>query len=147
MGLVGGTVAGNRFWETDIATLYNESVKLRYFNVARNATAAAPPVPVVEDGIFATIPILKSYSEAEQVALPAPASIVSEFGETLLNRRSERDYDGGAISLEVLSALLQHGCGTTGFAAAYGYTRLPLRTFPSSGGLQAREVYLSDHAV
>jgi len=147
MGLVGGTVAGNRFWETDIATLYNESVKLRYFNVTRNAAAAAPPVPVVEDGIFAPIPILKSYSAAERVALPAPPSIVSEFGETLLNRRSERDYDGRAISLEVLSALLQHGCGTTGFAPAYGYNRLPLRTFPSSGGLQAPEVYLSAQAV
>ena len=47
----------------------------------------------------------------------------------------------------MLSALLQHGCGTTGFAAAYGYTRLPLRTFPSSGGLQAPEVYLSAQAV
>src|SRR5262249_57924306 len=81
------------------------------------------------------------------VALPTPVSIVSEFGETLLNRRSERDYDGAAISLDALSALLQHGCGTTGFAPAYGYTRMPLRTFPSSGGLQAPEVYLSAQAV
>src|SRR5438105_14860964 len=119
MGLVAGTAAGNRFWETDIATLYNETVKFRYFNVARNAAASAPPVPVVEDGIFAPIPILKSYSEAERVALPPAASIASEFGETLLSRRSEREYDAAAISLEVLSALLQYGRGTTGFAPAY----------------------------
>src|SRR5713101_8827996 len=122
LSVVERTVVGNRFWETDIATLYNEYVKLRYFNVARNVTAAVPPVPVVEDGIFAPIPILKSYSEAERVALPPPASLTAGFSETLLNRRSGRDYTGGAISLEVLSALLQHGCGTTGFAPAYGYT-------------------------
>jgi SagB-type dehydrogenase family enzyme len=147
LSLVERTAGGNRFWETDIATLYNEYVKIRYFNVARNVSAPTPPAPVVEEGIFAPIPILKSYSEAERVILPAPGSLGAGFSETLLNRRSQREFTGDPISLETLSALLQHGCGTTGFAPAYGYTRLPLRTFPSSGGLQAPEVYLSIQAV
>ena len=52
-----------------------------------------------------------------------------------------------SASLGQLSTLLQHACGITGFVAAYNFTRLPLRSFPSHGGLQAPEIYLSAQAV
>jgi SagB-type dehydrogenase family enzyme len=42
---------------------------------------------------------------------------------------------------------LQYACGITDFVPAYGFTRMPLRSFPSHGGLQAPEVYLSVQAV
>lgn len=38
---------------------------------------------------------------------------------------------------------LQFGVGTTGFDAGYGYRRWPLRSFPSSGGLQTPEIYVA----
>lgn len=145
--LVDRTASGSRFWESDMATVYNEYIKLRYSKMARSAPGAAPPVPMVEDGIFAPIPIIKSYSEAERVSLPPPAKISALFADTLLNRRSQRDYTGGPLSIQDFSTLVHYSCGVTGYVPAYGYERLPLRTFPSSGGLQAPEVYLSVQSV
>jgi SagB-type dehydrogenase family enzyme len=64
-----------------------------------------------------------------------------------MRRRSRRDYSGASISPSQLSALVHYACGITGFAPAYRFTELPLRSFPSHGGLQAPEVYLSVQAV
>src|SRR5262249_52983482 len=106
-------------------------------------TLAAP-----EPGsVFAPIPIVKSYSASDRLQLPTPEHLNATFTETLTSRRSRRDYSGAALSLSQLSTLLQHACGTTGFVAAYEYQRLPLRSFPSSWGLQSPEVYLSVQAV
>ncbi len=140
--------AGERFWESDISILYNEFVKTRVHNVSsQNIPSIIPAAPVVEGEFFVPIPIAKSYTGAPQVGLPTPQRISTVFSETLLSRRSRRDYSGGSISPSQLSALLQHACGITGHTAGYGYTRLPLRSFPSAGGLQAPEVYLSVQAV
>jgi SagB-type dehydrogenase family enzyme len=139
--------SGERFWESDIGILYNEYVKARYFNVSRNLPNVIPAGLVAEEGIFAPIPIVKSYAGASRVELPRPERISATFSETLLRRRSRRDYTGESISLGRLSTLLQHACGSTDFVAGYGYTRLPLRSFPSAGGLQAPEVYLAAVAV
>lgn len=138
---------GERFWEGDIGILYNEKIKARYFNIGRNLPEIIPAGPTVKEDYFAPIPIVKSYADAERVQLPIPKRLGQPITETLLQRRSRRNYTGEGISLSQLSTLLQHACGTTGFVAGYGYTRLPLRSFPSSGGLQAPEVYLSVQAV
>jgi SagB-type dehydrogenase family enzyme len=140
--------AGERFWESDISTLYNESVKTR---ATRNGggylSNAIPSAPVTEEGIFAPVPIVKSYRSAERIRLPPSEFVAVPLGKAIRERRSRREYLQEAISLGQLATLLGYTCGINGFTEGYGYHRLPFRTFPSSGGLQVPEVYLSVQAV
>ncbi len=139
--------AGERFWELEISAVYNEHVKTRLLDTGQGTDDVVPAGPHEEHGIFAPIPIVKSYPGAERITLPSPRALNASVGETLLQRRSRRDYTGAAIDQEQLATLLHYACGVTGSLAGYGYRHLPLRTFPSSGGLQAPEVYLSIQAV
>src|SRR5215216_224476 len=141
------TVVGERFWEDDVAILYNEYVKTRSAELAENFGDLIPSMAAAGDGLFIPIPIVKAYEDAECMALPAPGSLVVGVGECLQRRRSRRDYTGDALSASELSTVLAHACGRTGAIAGYDYDRLPLRSFPSAGGLQAPEVYLSVQAV
>jgi SagB-type dehydrogenase family enzyme len=134
---------GERFWEGDFGLLYDEYTKLRYFKIGHRH----PPALSAEDGAFLPIPIVKSYLNAERLPLPNSKPLSATITDVLMHRRSQRDYSRTAISAIHLSTLLHHACGVTAFVPAYGYTRLPLRTFPSHGGLQAPEVYLSVQAV
>jgi SagB-type dehydrogenase family enzyme len=142
---MGNVAAGERFWEAGIGTVYNEHVKTRSSHNPNNDVI--PIIPTDGTGIFAPIPIVKSYPGAEAIDLPLIQSVDAGFVDTLSRRRSRRDYSGGAVSMATLSTLLQHTCGVTGFTRGYGYSRLPLRSFPSCGGLQAPEVYISIQAV
>ena len=135
--------AGERFWETEISAVYNEQVKTRLSQSA----AVVPSAPETEAGIFAPIPIVKSYAGTERISLPAPEKLDAPIGKLLLERRSRREYTGGSISATKLATILHHACGVSGSIPGYGYRKLPLRPFPSSGGLQAPEVYLSVQAV
>lgn len=58
----------------------------------------------------------------------------------LRRRRSRRDFDGRPVTRAELDALLHTACGVTGRLVWRGRT-LPLRAYPSSGGLYAVEVY------
>jgi SagB-type dehydrogenase family enzyme len=136
---------GERYWEDDIATYYNEYVKTRHRDIDRDPSLV-PAVPV-SDGIFSPVPVVKGYPLAERVILPEHGQLGKGLTEILERRRSQRDYTGDSISLSELSTLLKHACGITGSIKAYGYERLPLRTFPSAGGLQAPEVYIIVQAV
>jgi len=138
---------GQRFWEGDVALLYNEYVKAHYATFEENPNTVVSAGPEMEGGVFAPIPIVKPYLGAERVTLPDAEVLPTTVTQAMIGRRSRREYSGGAISLLQLSTLLQHSCGTTGFMRAYDYTRIPLRSFPSSGGLQAPELYLSVQAV
>jgi SagB-type dehydrogenase family enzyme len=133
---------GERFWEGDVGIFYNEYVKARYFNYVRNPMAFGSVAPQSGAGIFAPIPIEKRYPDAERASLPPPERLATAITDVLLNRRSQRTYTERPISILQLATLLEHGCGTTGAVSAYGYNNVPLRTFPSSGGLQAMELYL-----
>src|SRR5262249_1898934 len=136
--------AGERFWETDISTLYNESVKTRASkNGVGQLSAAVPSAPITEEGVFAPIPITKSYCGANRITLPPSECPAIALGRAITGRRSRREYLQRDISLTELATLLHYTCGINGFTAGYGYHRLPLRTFPSSGGLQVPEVYVS----
>lgn len=146
LGLFQRVATGERFWEAEISEVYNEHVKTRMSDAGRS-DLSVPAAPVVAEGIFAPIPIIKSYSGAARVELPTPASLDAPLGMVLSQRRSRRDYTGGAISTSELSSLLHHACGVTGSVPGYGYRCLPLRPFPTSGGLQAPEVYLSAQVV
>lgn len=139
--------AGERFWETEISAVYNEHVKTRLLQSGQEPNDVVPAGPHEGDGIFAPIPIVKSYPGADRVTLPLPGTLGAPLGETLLQRRSRRDYTGEAMDQQQLATLLHYTSGVTGSIAGYGYRHLPLRTFPSSGGLQAPEVYLSVQAV
>lgn len=163
--LVEDTVAGNRYWETDIAIVYNEYVKgrLRHLSPAPpevfgEQPPGMPPSPAPgsdsggdgsgpDEGIFAPIPIVKAIQSMGRVELPAPRTVEAPLGKALGGRRTKRDFAPKGVTLEQLSTVLQLACGVNGKVAAYGYTQLPLRTFPSSGGLQAPEVYLSIQRV
>jgi SagB-type dehydrogenase family enzyme len=146
------TVAGQRFWEGDAGTLYNERIKLRHSRVRRKArpsgelradATSAAPAP----GIYQPVPIVKFYPNAKRTALPPSERLETGLTRVIERRRSRREYNGDSISLQALSTLLQHSCGATGVTDGYGYDRLSLRAFPSSGGLQAPEVYVSAQSI
>ena len=139
--------AGERFWETDISAVYNEHVKTRLLDTEHRTDDVVPAGPSGGEGIFAPIPIVKSYPGSARVTLPTAGTLSAPLGEALRQRRSRRDYGGEAIDQEQLATLLHYACAVTGSTAGYGYRQLPLRTVPSSGGLQASEVYLSVQAV
>jgi SagB-type dehydrogenase family enzyme len=134
---------GERFWEGDFGLLYDQYVKLRYFIIGR----PLPQMQDMEEHTFVPIPIVKLYQNAKRVPLPPAELPRTALLDTLVHRRSRRDYSSTGISLSQLSTLLQYGCGVTDFVPAYGFTRLPLRSFPSHGGLQSPEVYVSVQAV
>jgi SagB-type dehydrogenase family enzyme len=144
---VGEVATGERFWETDIGLLYNEYVKARYFNIARNLSNLIPASPAQDDGLFAPLPLSKHYPNATMVDLPPPRTLSGALGETLAQRRSRRDYRSVNMSIETLSDLLHHACGVTARVSGYDYNLLPLRSFPTSGGLQTPEIYVSVQSV
>jgi len=138
---------GQRFWEHEIATLYNERVKFRSLRRDEDAGPPVPAAPETEAGIFAPIPITKSVRTSERMVLPATVATQLSVAEALERRRSRRAYVASPLPAEQLSTLLRYAAGETGHTQGYGYDRLPLRTFPSSGGLQVPELYVSIQSV
>ena len=134
---------GERFWEGDSGLFYNEYVKLRAFKMGRHP----PTAPALDHDAFMPVSVTKSYPRAERRPLPAPPPLPASLHETLQSRRSRRNYRDTPIDLVQLSALLHYGCGVTARVSAYGFEGLPLRTFPTHGGLQSPEVYLAVRAV
>lgn len=140
---VRGVAEGDRFWEGDCGHFYNEYVKVRYFAISRNSPTAPSPTA----GAFVPLALIKSYPDADRVPLPIADPLESRVGAVLLRRRSRRNYTDAPLTLPQLSTLLHHAAGVTTVAPAYGLSSLPMRTFPSHGGLQSPELYLAAHAV
>jgi SagB-type dehydrogenase family enzyme len=136
-------VEGEPIWEDDCGLFYNEYVKLRRSMIPQQGAVS----PGNEQDVLQPIPLTKSCGAGERVMLPALPSLGVTVAEALGRRRSRRDYDGQAINITQLSALLGYACGVTGVVEAYGYDRFPLRSFPSHGGLQSPEVYVAILAV
>jgi len=143
LDLLRDVASGERFWEGDIGLLYNDYVKARYFDLSRNLSSVVPAGPAHDEQPFVPIPLLKSYPDAPRVALPPPAESALPVTTALARRRSRRDYEQRPLAVSELSSLLHFAVGTTDFASGYGYSRWPLRTFPSSGGLQVPEIYVA----
>lgn len=139
---------GERFWENDVAILYNEYIKHRSFKLRSDGLTDTRMKQSADNGeeIFAPIPITKPYIGVAQTQLPEPADISTPFSSVVLERASQHTYSD-ELSPSQLSTLLHHACGVIDFVSAYGYDRLPVRTFPSVGALQAPEVYLLIRAV
>lgn len=140
---VSDIAAGERYWEEDSGLFYNEYVKLRHFRVRRHP----PTAPSIDHSAFVPMFVTKTYQHAAQVPLPPPAPFPARLDETLARRRSRREYGETPLDLGQLSALLHYGAGVTATVPAYGFDCLPLRTFPTHGGLQSPELYLSVRAV
>jgi len=87
--------------------------------------------------------LLKQYSPKEKVVLPIDHIPLSEPLDVVLNNReSKRAYTGEPLTLQELSTLLYFSYGVRGYTTAYGMEMFPLRMGPSSGGLQAIELYI-----
>jgi len=137
--LLSNASAGERFWETGVATMYNQYVKTR----SNSDLSSASFDPSAAEAIFAPIPVTKSYAGAHRVVLPPPGPAPGNLDSLLQNRRSRRQSGETPMTPGMLATLLHHASGVTGTTSGYGYERLALRSFPSCGGLQSPEVYLS----
>jgi hypothetical protein len=93
------------------------------------------------------MPIAKSFDATECVTLPDPEPFELSVGEALRRRRSRRDYVLRPLPGAQLATMLHVAGGITGRTQGYGYKRLPLRTFPSSGDLQVPEIYVAIQSV
>ncbi|RST52654.1 SagB/ThcOx family dehydrogenase [Variovorax sp. MHTC-1] len=85
---------------------------------------------------------IRSRQSADVVALPKCTS--SSFGELAARRRSARKFSANALSIELLSNLLQETLGVTGRLgkSEEGVPGYPLFPYPSAGALGALDVYL-----
>jgi SagB-type dehydrogenase family enzyme len=140
---VSDVAGGERFWEGDVGHFYNEYVKLRLVNIQRRR-----PMPTkLEKSGFVPLSLVKTFPHVPRVPLAPSQPLTADLAQALRSRRSRREYADTTLGIDELSALLWHAAGITGFADAYGMADLPLRVFPSHGGLQAPEVYLAVRAV
>ena len=74
--------------------------------------------------------------------LTKPTSDNSDFLDTLLSRRTHREFSSEPLSLESLSQLLFYTWGVTGYLRPSLLGKLPLKTSPSAGARHAIEVYV-----
>ena len=88
-------------------------------------------------------PMLKEFPQAERFALPADFLPLPDALDTLMQRRcSERNYGAEALDLRTLSTFLHYTYGIKKFIPAYNHKEFPVRMTPSSGGLQAMDLYV-----
>jgi SagB-type dehydrogenase family enzyme len=137
-----------REWEHDIALAYNEFVKMRQVHIQGGIPLMPPGVPIQEGTPAVPLPpIIKNYSDRTRIQLPDPLVLPQSLMEIILLRRSRRQYSESGMHLKELSTILFYSAGINGGIPAYGFSRIPLRMFPSSGGLQSTEIYLVINSV
>lgn len=139
--------SGERFWEEDVGLFYNEYVKTRHLSVDRGHTGLVSAELENNGSYYAPVSVPNFERDPRWIQLPTPQPILTSLTQLLRDRRSRRDYAESAVRLVELATLLEHACGVTGTAPAYGYQNLALRTFPSTGGLQSPDVYLFARSV
>jgi SagB-type dehydrogenase family enzyme len=140
---------GQRFWERDLAVYYNEHAKARPIVAKRplKVDRNIAPGPVSAEEHFVAIPIVRRASDDVLLTLPEPRPLDASLTSALSQRRSRRTFSGASIALADLATFLGHAAGVTGRTPAYGFTQLPQRPFPSSGGLGSPELYVCVHRV
>lgn len=85
----------------------------------------------------------KEFVGTKKVQLEAKFPLITEsVSGVISSRTSVRDFKRSALSLEKLSALLNHSCGVRDTISAYNRRDVTLRNFPTAGGLQCTEFYL-----
>jgi SagB-type dehydrogenase family enzyme len=131
----------SEFFEVAVSELFHENSKLYAADPRSVDRIMAVMANPVLQGVLAASS--KRYPSAPTVALPAdlPESPLS-FDETLLSRRSLREFDGRPIALPEVAKLLLAAGGVTGWIDLAGHGRQPLKAAPSGGALYPVEVYL-----
>jgi SagB-type dehydrogenase family enzyme len=85
--------------------------------------------------------VAKSYPKASRINLPA-AQAAGEFPQTLLARRTWRDFASGAVSAEKLATLLSFTSGVQHWLRIPRIGRAPLKVSPSGGARHPIETYV-----
>jgi SagB-type dehydrogenase family enzyme len=67
--------------------------------------------------------------------------------DVIVSRASRRDFSKGPLTLPELSTLLHFSWGVRARSIIYNTKDFPMRFAPSTGGLQAIEIYLTVNAV
>lgn len=92
-------------------------------------------------------PISIRADKENTLKLPKPKYQVKKtIWQTLLERRTTRDYSNEPINIETLSTLLFYSLGVSGKEPAYGEV-IPLRTFPTAGALNSIETIIQVNNV
>jgi SagB-type dehydrogenase family enzyme len=121
---------GKRVWEEDPGLAYHQYSKHSRFRIFMSPRRSERgPLP----------PLIKSYRNARNIKLPDPdLSLVSNpIGDSIIKRRSFRDFKPRVMPINVLSTLLHLSVGITGWDNHW-----PLRAYPSAGALQPVETYI-----
>lgn len=130
----------------DLAELYHENTKLRahqIYQVGLSGDVFMGMPPIIESATK----IFKEYPNKPTVQLPLDSMQVDgSLGETILNRRSSRRFNGKPIPLNTLSKLLYYSNGITARIDSHEWrTGRPLRQFvraaASGGALYPIELY------
>lgn len=116
----------------DPVSIFHESLKARIeqlMDFEEISTAQAPSV-------------IKQYPEREQIPLPEETlSLPFTLDKVIRARASRRDFSYQALTLAELSTLFQYTYGIRTYFPAYNSRTWPMRHVPSSGALQAVEMY------
>ncbi|MCR8433636.1 MAG: SagB/ThcOx family dehydrogenase [Crenarchaeota archaeon] len=91
------------------------------------------------------VSIVESYGESPCIKLPPPMRelIKKDLYETIISRRSCRNFAPKPLPVGVVSTLLYLSMGCTGWLiGGYSLRRYPLRSTPTSGGLNGIDLYL-----
>jgi SagB-type dehydrogenase family enzyme len=85
--------------------------------------------------------VAKNYPKSPRVALPL-AQTAGEFPQTLLARRTWRDFAPGAVNADQLSTLLSFTSGVQHWLNIPRLGRAPLKVSPSGGARHPTETYV-----
>lgn len=105
---------------------------------------------VPQDEIEAAVapPMVKFWAGAASIPLPEDLlPLDGGLRQTLSSRFSGRNFSTQPLTLSEVGSLLQYSFGFKGFQKAYNTKEFPLRTAPSSGGLQSNDLYIVANAV
>lgn len=130
LGLVRTAKGANRV--LDPVSIFHESLKARIeqlMDFEEISTAQAPAV-------------IKEYPDREQFPLPRePLPLAFTLDQVIQARASRRDFSHQALDLPEFSTLLHYSYGIRRYFPAYNSRHFPMRFVPSSGALQAVEIY------
>lgn len=92
--------------------------------------------------------VFKEYPGRPEIELPRePLALTYELGQVLKARASRRDFAHVPLTLDELGTLLHYSYGIRKSITAYNTKDFPVRFAPSSGGLQATELYMVVNSV
>ena len=93
-------------------------------------------------------PVLRGYPGRPEIQLPPePLALNYELDRVLKARASRRDFAHVPLTLDELGTLLHYSYGIRKTITAYNAKSFPVRFAPSSGGLQATELYMVVNGV